>query len=71
MAMNQVQAALDLEGKQTLMVMQVHDELVFEGPQDELPWLRERVPQVMAGVAQLKVPLVAEVGVGANWEQAH
>jgi DNA polymerase-1 len=71
MAMNQVQAALDQEGKQTLMIMQVHDELVFEVPESEQDWLRTRVPQIMAGVAELKVPLVAEVGVGPNWEQAH
>ena len=51
--------------------MQVHDELVFEVPDDELPWVREQVPALMAGVAQLSVPLLAEVGVGPNWEQAH
>ena len=36
-----------------------------------LPWVRERVPAIMASVAQLKVPLVAEVGIGSNWDQAH
>jgi DNA polymerase-1 len=51
--------------------MQVHDELVFEVPQDELDWMRAEVPRLMAGVAQLKVPLLAELGVGANWEEAH
>ncbi len=51
--------------------MQVHDELVFELPADKADWLRQEVPALMAGVAQLKVPLLAEVGVGANWEQAH
>jgi DNA polymerase-1 len=53
------------------MVMQVHDELVFEVPAAELDWAREAVPRLMAGVAALKVPLVAEVGVGANWDEAH
>jgi DNA polymerase I len=53
------------------MVMQVHDELVLEVPQGELEWAREAIPRLMAGVAQLKVPLLAEVGVGANWDQAH
>jgi len=53
------------------MVMQVHDELVLEVPEAELPWAREALPRLMAGVAPLKVPLVAEVGVGANWDQAH
>jgi DNA polymerase-1 len=51
--------------------MQVHDELVFEVPQAELDVVRTQVPQLMSGVAQLKVPLLAEVGVGENWEQAH
>ena len=53
------------------MVMQVHDELVLEVPQAELDWVRAELPRLMAGVAELKVPLVAEVGVGQNWEQAH
>jgi DNA polymerase-1 len=53
------------------MIMQVHDELVLEVPDDELPVVREKLPQLMCGVAALNVPLVAEVGVGANWEEAH
>ncbi|NIC41792.1 DNA polymerase I [Aquabacterium sp. A08] len=71
MSMVAVQAALDAQGKGTRMVMQVHDELVFEVPQAEVDWLKTEVPRLMASVAQLKVPLLAEVGVGANWEQAH
>ena len=51
--------------------MQVHDELVFELPQGEEGWLRSEIPRLMAGVAELKVPLLAEVGVGPNWDQAH
>jgi DNA polymerase-1 len=51
--------------------MQVHDELVFEVPEAELGWARETVPRLMAGVAELSVPLLAEVGVGANWDEAH
>ena len=62
---------LDAEGRATRMVMQVHDELVLEVPQAELAWAREALPRLMAGAATLKVPLLAEVGVGANWEQAH
>jgi len=49
----------------------VHDELVFEVPEVEVEWLKTEVPRIMAVVAQLKVPLLAEVGVGANWDQAH
>ncbi|WP_374674191.1 DNA polymerase I [Ideonella sp.] len=71
LAMIAVQQALDDEGRATRMVLQVHDELVFEVPEAELDWAREAVPRLMAGVAALKVPLVAEVGVGANWDEAH
>jgi DNA polymerase I len=71
LAMIAVQAALDAEGRATRMVMQVHDELVFEVPEAERAWALEAIPRLMAGVAQLKVPLVAEVGVGANWDEAH
>jgi DNA polymerase-1 len=71
LAMMAVQKALDDEGRSTRMVMQVHDELVLEVPDAEVAWAREALPRLMAGVAQLKVPLLAEVGVGANWEQAH
>jgi DNA polymerase-1 len=53
------------------MIMQVHDELVFEVPQAEVEWLKHEIPRLMAGVAHLKVPLLAEVGVGPNWDKAH
>ena len=71
LAMIAVQKALDDERRGTRMVMQVHDELVLEVPLAEEAWAREAIPRLMAGVAQLKVPLLAEVGVGANWDQAH
>ncbi|MFG6449078.1 DNA polymerase I [Roseateles sp. BYS180W] len=71
LAMLAVQKALDEEGKQTRIVMQVHDELVFEVPEAELDWVRTHIPRLMAGVADLRVPLLAEVGVGASWEAAH
>jgi DNA polymerase-1 len=45
--------------------------LVFEVPEDEVEWLKVAVPKWMAEVAALKVPLLAEVGVGINWDQAH
>jgi DNA polymerase-1 len=51
--------------------MQVHDELVLEVPQAELEVVRVGLPEKMCGVAQLNVPLKAEVGVGPNWESAH
>ena len=71
LAMIAVQAALDREQRATRMVMQVHDELVLEVPEGELAWAREAIPRLMAGVAELRVPLLAEVGVGPNWDQAH
>ncbi|MEO3691227.1 DNA polymerase I [Roseateles paludis] len=71
LAMIAVQRELDAAGKATKMVMQVHDELVFEVPEAELDWVKTEVPRLMAGVAALKVPLLAEVGVGANWDEAH
>jgi DNA polymerase-1 len=71
LAMIAVQKALDDERRATRMVMQVHDELVLEVPDAELDWARAAIPRLMAGVAQLKVPLLAEVGVGPNWDQAH
>ncbi len=71
LAMIEVQALLDRERRATKMIMQVHDELVFEVPEAEVAWAREAVPRVMASVAQFKVPLLAEVGVGPNWDQAH
>ena len=71
LAMVAVQHALDAQGKATRMIMQVHDELVFEVPEAEVDWLRAEIPRLMASVAELAVPLLAEVGVGPNWEQAH
>jgi DNA polymerase-1 len=66
-----VQKWLTASQMKTLMVMQVHDELVLEVPENELALVKEKLPALMAEVAQLKVPLLAEVGVGPNWDQAH
>ena len=71
LAMVAVQDWLEKDGLKTKMIMQVHDELVLEVPDDELELVKQKVPELMAGVAQLKVPLLAEVGVGKNWEEAH
>ena len=71
LAMIAVQNWLDADQLGARMVMQVHDELVLEVPDHEIALVKERLPQLMAGVAQLKVPLVADVGCGANWEVAH
>jgi DNA polymerase-1 len=71
MSMVKVQQVLDAEQRQTKVIMQVHDELVFEVPEAEVDWVKTEVPRLMAAVAQLKVPLLAEVGVGRNWDEAH
>ncbi|MCD6077123.1 MAG: polA [Ramlibacter sp.] len=71
LSMVKVQQVLDREQRRTKMIMQVHDELVFEVPEDEVEWLKGEIPRIMAGVAELRVPLLAEIGVGANWEEAH
>ncbi|HEX6723380.1 MAG TPA: DNA polymerase I [Burkholderiaceae bacterium] len=71
LAMLAVQGALETQNKRTKMIMQVHDELVFEVPDGELEWAKSELPRLMSGVAQLSVPLLAEVGVGLNWDEAH
>ncbi len=71
LSMNKVQQVLDEEKRATKMIMQVHDELVFEVPESEVEWVRTEIPRLMAGVADLRVPLLAEIGFGPNWEKAH
>jgi DNA polymerase-1 len=71
LSMVKVQEVLDAEQRGTKIIMQVHDELVFEVPEAEVDWVRHEIPRLMAGVAHLKVPLLAEVGVGPNWDKAH
>lgn len=71
LSMVKIQDVLDERGGGTKMIMQVHDELVFEVPEAEVEWVRTEIPRLMAGVAELKVPLLAEIGVGPNWDQAH
>lgn len=71
LAMIDVQRWLEAGKMKSRLIMQVHDELVLEVPDDELERVRTRLPELMRDVAQLRVPLLAEVGVGKNWEQAH
>ena len=70
LAMIAVQQLLEADQLQSKMIMQVHDELVLEVPESELELVKTTLPALMAGVAQLNVPLLAEVGVGHNWEEA-
>jgi DNA polymerase-1 len=71
LAMISVQDWLERERLQTRLILQVHDELVLEVPETELAQIKAELPQRMANVAQLSVPLVVDVGVGPNWERAH
>jgi len=71
LAMIAVQGWIERDGLQSKLIMQVHDELVMEVPDAELALVREKLPELMKNVAELKVPLIAEVGTGKNWDQAH
>jgi DNA polymerase I len=71
LAMIAVDQWITAEKLQTKLIMQVHDELVLEVPDAELELIKTTLPQLMQNVATLDVPLLAEVGVGNNWENAH
>jgi DNA polymerase-1 len=70
-AMVEVDAELEAAGLRSRMILQVHDELVFEVPEREVAELSRRVPERMQAVLPLRVPLVVDVGVGSNWREAH
>ena len=71
LAMVAVQSWLDRERLGSRLILQVHDELVLEVPAVEADRLKAELPGLMTGVASLDVPLVVDVGMGPNWEQAH
>ena len=71
LAMIAVEDWLEKEGLKTKMLLQVHDELVFDVPLEEIDLLKAKLPDLMCHVAQLKVPLVVSIGIGDNWEEAH
>jgi len=71
MAMVKVQSWLKDNKMHSLLVMQVHDELVVDAVDHEVEMIQSALPGLMCNVATLKVPLVVEVGAGPNWEQAH
>ena len=70
-AMVRVDGWLQGQGDQARMIMQVHDELVFETESEFLDTLRLKVVELMSSSAQLRVPLVVDAGVGDNWDEAH
>ena len=71
LAMIAVQQWLEREKLASRLILQVHDELVLEVPERELPRVERELPGLMSGVATLKVPLVVDLGHGPNWERAH
>ena len=71
LAMIAVEDWLEKEQLQTKLLLQVHDELVFDVPLDEIELLQAKLPGLMCNVAELKVPLVVSIGIGDNWEEAH
>ena len=71
LAMIRVDKWLTSQAMDARMIMQVHDELVFEVAESQLASLQAGVKEAMEGAAQLDVPLVVDMGVGANWDEAH
>lgn len=70
-AMLAVDSWIETQGPPVRMLMQVHDELVFEVDHEEVDTAGEKVRTLMEAAADLEVPLVVDVGVGDNWEEAH
>ena len=71
LAMLAVDAWIDSSGVDARLMMQVHDELVFEVADDAVASLSEKVAALMSDIGWLDVPLVVEVGTGDNWDEAH
>ena len=71
MAMNAVFKKLQQGNFKTKMLLQVHDELVFEAPEEEVTAVSEMIKETMQNVVNYDVPFIAEVGIGDNWAQAH
>jgi len=71
LAMLRVQTWLRGSGLRARLILQVHDELVVEAPEDEVETVRRELHRIMEGVEGLSVPLLVQVGAGPNWEQAH
>ena len=70
-AMVRIHGWLEKEKADARMIMQVHDELVFEVDENDLKGVQEKVVELMSGAAKLSVPLVVDAGVGNNWDEAH
>ena len=75
MSMPNIQKFLKTNNLETKLLLQVHDELVFEVPDKEINLIEKEVPKIMTNsheiMLKLNVPLKAEVGIGKNWDDAH
>jgi DNA polymerase-1 len=71
LAMVRIDRLVRTSSMKSVMILQVHDELVFEGPEDEVEELRRMVVKEMKEALPLSVPLGVEVGTGPNWLDAH
>jgi DNA polymerase-1 len=71
MAMISIHDAISGRGLRSRMILQVHDELIFEVPDDEAGAMQELVKRSMEGVLTLSVPIKVDVGTGKNWDEAH
>ncbi len=70
-AMIQVDQWLEKDKPQASVIMQVHDELVLEVAEKELELITQKLREYMSTTVQLNVPLIVDIGVGANWDEAH
>ena len=70
-AMLDIQAWIDREDNGIKMMMQVHDELVFEVQVEKSKEYAEKLRSLMAEALKLSIPLVVDVGIGSNWQEAH
>ena len=70
-AMIKIQAWLDNSSEDINMLMQVHDELVFEVKEAQLEGVKSTIKEIMESAIDLKVPLIVDIGEGDNWDEAH
>jgi DNA polymerase-1 len=70
-AMIHIHRRLQKEERKAKMILQIHDELVFEVPEDEIQAVKQLVKEEMEGVMKLYIPLKVDIGIGKNWAEAH
>ena len=66
-----IQKRLKSENKNSKMILQVHDELVFDVPKYEIDEIKILIKEEMENAFKLEVPLVVDIGIGSNWLEAH